>query len=117
MLTRKEGMKMKRTPIIDAGAVDTQGNGHYSLAASTAGGENFLLCHSFDSEEDVEALAVKVREVGSIDEDLWVFWRTTYGSAAYEAEEAEAALYASSIRSGVCSEDDPNIPDNIRVLL
>ena len=51
---------MKRTPIIDAGAVDTQGNGHYSLYASTAGGENFLLCHNFDSEEDAEALAVRV---------------------------------------------------------
>ena len=108
---------MKRTLIIDAGAVDTQGNGHYSLYASTAAGNNFILSHSFDSEEDAEALAVKVREVGSIDEDLWVFWRTTYGSAAYEAEEAEAALYASSIRSGVCYEDDPSIPDNIRELL
>ena len=108
---------MERTPIIDAGAVDTQGNGHYAVCASTAAGHNFLLCHHFDSREAAEATAHKVRDAGSIDEARWVFWRTTYGSAAFEAEEAEAFMYASAIRSGACSENDPSIPDNIRTLL
>jgi len=107
---------MERTQITDAYAVDTQGNGHYSVVASTAAGSNFILCHAFDGEEAAKATAYKVRDAGSIDEARWVFWRTTYGSAAFEAEEAEAAFYASAIRSG-CSEDDPSIPDNIRTLL
>lgn len=108
---------MERTQITDANAVDTQGNGHYSVVASTAAGNNFILCHSFDSEEAAEATAHKVRDAGSIDEARWVFWRTTYGSAAFEAEEAEAFMYASAIRSGACSENDSAIPDNIRTLL
>jgi hypothetical protein len=108
---------MERTPITDADAVDTQGNGFYSVVASTAAGNNFVLCHSFDSKEAAEATAHKVRDAGSIDEARWVFWRTTYGSAAFEAEETEAHMYASVIRSGACSEDDPAIPDNIRELL
>ena len=108
---------MERTPIIDASAVDTQGNGHYAVCASTAAGHNFLLCHHFDREEAAEATARKVRAFGSIDEARWVYWRSTYGSAAFEAEEREAHMYASSIRSGACSEDDPSIPHNIRTLL
>lgn len=108
---------MERTPITDADAVDTQGNGYFSVIASTATGNNFVLCHSFDSEGAAKATARKVREAGSIDEARWVFWRTTYGSAAFEAEEAEAHMYASAIRSGACSEDDPAIPDTIRELL
>ncbi len=108
---------MERTPITDAGAVDTQGNGDFSVVASTAAGKNFVLCHSFDSESSAEATARRVRDAGSIDEARWVFWRTTYGSAAFEDEEAEAYMYASAIRSGACSEDDPSIPDNIRTLL
>lgn len=108
---------MERTPITDADAVDTQGNGYFSVVASTATGNNFVLCHSFDSEGAAKATARKVREAGSIDEARWVFWRTTYGSAAFEAEEAEAHIYASAIRSGAASEDDPMIPDTIRELL
>ena len=108
---------MERTQIIDAGVVDTQGNGHYSVVASTSVGNNFILCHAFESEGAAEAVAHKVRDAGSIDEARWVFWRTTYGSAAFEAEEAEAFMYASAIRSGACSENDPSIPDNIRTLL
>jgi len=108
---------MERTQITDAYAVDTQGNGHYSVVASTAAGSNFILCHAFDSEEAAKATAHKVSAAGSIDEARWVFWRTTYGSAAFEVEEAEAFMYASAIRSGACSENDPSIPDNIRTLL
>lgn len=108
---------MERTPIIDAGAVDTEGSGHYAVCASTAAGHNFLLCHHFDSQEAAEATAAKVRGVGSIDEARWVYWRSTYGSAAYEAEEREAHMYASAIRFGGLSEDDPSIPTNIRTLL
>ena len=108
---------MTRTPITDAGSVDTEGNGNYSVVADTSAGNNFILCHAFESKTDAEAVARKVRAAGSIDEAHWVFWRTTYGSAAFEAEEAEAHMYANSIRSGACSEDDPSIPANIRTLL
>jgi len=110
-------MITKRTEITGSGAVDIEGTGDYSVVASTAYGNNFVLCHRFDSEEAAEVVARKVERVGSIDEDRWVLWRTTYGSAAFEEEEAEAFLYASSIRSGAISEDDPAIPDNIRTLL
>lgn len=108
---------MERTPITEAGALDIDGNGNYSVVASTAVGNNFVLAHAFESAAAAEATARKVEAAGSIDEDCWVFWRTTYGSAAFEAEEAEAYLYASAIRSGACSEDDPSIPNNIRTLL
>ena len=105
------------TPITDAGALDIAGTGNYSVVAATAAGNNFVLAHAFESEAAAEATARKVEAAGSIDEDRWVFWRTTYGSAAFAEEEAEAYLYASAIRSGACSEDDPSIPNNIRTLL
>tara|TARA_R110000737_G_scaffold2504_1_gene6929 strand:+ start:2721 stop:3047 length:327 start_codon:yes stop_codon:yes gene_type:complete len=108
---------MARTQITDAGAGDIDGNGNYSVVASTADGNNFVLAHDFESEEAAEAVAKKVSSAGSIDETFWVFWRTTYASASFEAEEAEAHWYASAIRSGACSEDDPSIPDNVRTLL
>jgi hypothetical protein len=108
---------MTRTPIITSDAVDIEGNGVFDVVASTPHGKNFVLRHNFDSETAAEVVARKVNEVGSIDESRWSFWRTTYGSAAYEVEEAEAHMYAESIRSGACSEDDPSIPANIRTLL
>jgi len=63
------------------------------------------------------ALADAVCDKGSINPDKWVFHRAIYGSPAFEAEEAEAHMYATAIRSGACSEDDPLIPTNIRTLL
>ena len=108
---------MERTTIIDAGASDIDGNGNYSVVASTAIGNNFVLAHAFESAAAAEATARKVKAAGSIDEDRWVFWRTIYGSAAFAEEEAEAFVYANAIRSGALSEDDPSIPDNIRTLL
>ena len=108
---------MERTPITEAGALDVDGNGNYSVVASTSVGNNFILCHAFESEGAAEAVARKVSAAGSIDEDRWVFWRTTYASAAFAEEEAEACMYANAIRSGAFSEDDPSIPDNIRTLL
>ena len=110
-------MITKRTAITASGAVDIEGAGNYSVVASTADGNNFVLCHRFNSEEAAEVVARKVEGVGSIDEDRWDFWRTTYGSAAFVEEEAEAFLYAGAIRSGAVSEDDPAIPANIRTLL
>jgi hypothetical protein len=106
-----------RTPIIGSDAVDIEGNGNYSVTASTPTGNNFVLRHCFDSKEAAEDVARKVDAAGAIDESRWSFWRTTYGSAAFEVEEAEAHMYAIAIRSGACSEDDPSIPDNIRTLL
>tara|TARA_R110000850_G_scaffold241815_1_gene366414 strand:+ start:261 stop:587 length:327 start_codon:yes stop_codon:yes gene_type:complete len=108
---------MERTPITDAGALDIDGDGNYSVVAATAVGHNFVLAHAFESEAAAEATARKVETAGSIDEDRWVFRRTTYGSAAFAEEEAEAFVYANAIRSGAFSEDDPSIPDNIRTLL
>ena len=108
---------MTRTPIITSDAVDIEGNGVFDVVASTPGGDNFILRHHFDSESAAEAVARKVDKVGSIDEDHWIWWRTTYGSPAFEVEEAEAHMDATAIRSGACSEDDPSIPANIRTLL
>jgi hypothetical protein len=108
---------MSRTPITDAGAADLEGDGYYSVIASTADGNNFVLPHSFVSEETAKVVAGKVASVGSIDAARWVFWRTTYGSAAFEVEESEACLYAKAIQSGALSEQDPSIPESIKTLL
>ena len=110
-------MNTKRTPITGSGAVDINGTGNFSVVASTALGNNFVLNSMFDNEAAATAVARTVAAAGSIDEARWVFWRTTYGSAAFVEEEAEADMYAHAIRSGAFSEDDPSIPDNIRTLL
>ena len=108
---------MERTSITYADAVDIDGDGQYSVVAATSAGDNFILCHAFESEAAAKATARKVLVARSIDEDRWNFWRATYGSSSYMAEEAEAHMYASAIRLGLCSEDYPLIPDNIRTLL
>tara|TARA_S200000501_G_scaffold249707_1_gene233936 strand:+ start:378 stop:704 length:327 start_codon:yes stop_codon:yes gene_type:complete len=108
---------MTRTPIRTAYAVDTEGNGFYCVAAETASGSSFVLHASFDCKADATRQAAKVDAAGSIDEAHWEFWRTIYGSEDFLKEEADAALYADSIRAGACSEDDPSIPANIRTLL
>ena len=108
---------MNRIPIINACAGDLDGDGVFYVVASTAHGDNYVLDYRFDDEESARALGRKVAAAGSIDEFLWVFLRTTYGTPAFEAEESEASLYANAIRSGSLHEDDPTIPGNIRELL
>jgi len=57
---------MERTTIIDAGASEIDGNGNYSVVASTAIGNNFVLAHAFKSAAAAEATARKVKAAGSI---------------------------------------------------
>ena len=83
---------MERTKITDAGALDIAGNGNYSVVAATDAGNNFVLAHAFESAAAAEATARKVEAAGSIDEDRWVFWRTTYGSAAFEAQQRASSV-------------------------
>lgn len=40
--------------------------------------------HSFDDRYKAEKLLQKIRNVGKIDLQYWAFWRTIYGSPAYE---------------------------------
>ena len=107
---------MNRTKIIEAGAVDLNGNGYYSVVAETSKGQRFILAGYAKRDADrVAALAAKVQVEGSINADLWVDGYPRYGSDAYEAEAAEASMYAGAIRAGLAHEDDA--PHNIRTLL
>lgn len=42
--------------------------------------------HSFDDRYEAEKLLQKIRNVGKIDLQYWAFWRTIYGSPAYEQQ-------------------------------
>jgi hypothetical protein len=102
--------------IIEAGAVDLQGNGYYSVVAETASGSRFILAgYAHRNADRVAALAAKVQAFGKINADLWLDHHPRYGSEAYEAESAEAHMYADGLRSGMIGEGD--VPDNIRTLL
>jgi hypothetical protein len=107
---------MNRTKIIEAGAVDIDGNGFYSLVAEAADGSRFILGNYGHKDADrVAKLATKVQAAGSINADLWIDHWPRYGSSAYEADALEASFYAEGIRFGSVAEAD--VPDNIRTLL
>ncbi len=107
---------MNRTKIIEAGAVDIDGNGFYSLVAEAADGSRFILGNYGHRDADrVAKLAAKVQAAGSIDADLWIDHWPRYGSEAYEADAREASFYAEGIRLGLATEADA--PTNIRTLL
>jgi hypothetical protein len=107
---------MNRTKIIEAGAVDIDGNGFYSLVAEAADGSRFILGNYGHRDADrVAKLAAKVQAEGSINADLWIDHWPRYGSSAYEADAREASFYADGLRSGMIQMDQ--VPDNIRTLL
>ncbi len=87
----------------------------FYVVATLPDGEMYRHEHLFSQEGDAENLARKIMEHGKINLDHWHFWRTVYGSVAFEKEEAEAALYAHGLRAGHIGMDD--VPDNIRTLL
>lgn len=90
-----------------------QGAG-WLVMAETAKGEVFLHNQVFD-QKTAEKLAGLVASTRAIDLDHWTLWRTIYGSEAFQAEEAEAAIYAESLRRGMISEAD--VPETIMALL
>jgi len=101
--------------ISQAGAIDVNGSGNWTVAADTPRGDVYLLAHNWEDERRAEAFSKRVMERGTIDPDRWVHWRTVYGSDAFQEEEAEAYMYASSLRAGVGRLED--VPENIRTLL
>lgn len=104
------------TKIIEASAVDIQGDGRYVVVAETSNGARFILAGYAHRDADrVAAMAAKVQAKGSINADLWIDHWPRYGSAAYEDESGEAFMYAEGIRHGLIAEAD--VPDNIRTLL
>lgn len=107
---------MNRTKIIEAGAVDIDGNGFYSLLAEAADGSRFILGNYGHRDADrVARLAAKVQAEGSINEDLWIGHHPRYGSEAYEADAREASFYADGLR--LCAISEADVPDNLRTML
>ena len=107
---------MNRTKIITAGALDLEGNGYYCVVAEAANGARFVLTGFVTRDKDrAYRMGDRVSAKGSINADLWVDGYPRYGSEAYEAEAAEAYMYAGAIRAGLAHEDDA--PSNIRTLL
>jgi len=98
-----------------AGAGDLFGAGVFNILAETARGERFVFGRTFHDEAAADRFAARVERAGSIDPTLWADFYPTYGSEAYEAEEAEASMYAGSLSRGVGSLDE--VPANIRTLL
>lgn len=82
----------------------------FFISATTHRGEVFLHKRADLTLAQCERLAERVRAVGEIDEDHWYFWRTVYGSEAYEEEVAEVAF----ILGGGGREDD--LSDRLREL-
>ena len=107
---------MNRTKIIEASAVDIDGNGFYSVVAEAKDGQRFILGgYGHKNADRVARLAAKVQAGGSINSDLWIDHYPRYGSEAYEFEAREASFYADGIRFGVIGEAD--VPANICTLL
>jgi hypothetical protein len=107
---------MKRTPILYVGPVDIEGEGVYSIVAQAAKGFRFVLRnYGVEDKARADRMAARIKAVGSIDVEQWNDHWPEYGSEAYEAEAADAYLYAEGLRGGFVSEAD--IPDNIRTLL
>lgn len=119
--------------ITNAYAGDFEGNGVYGVVAETADGEVYTLNGFSVSRKIVSRmimgtatledagleratrLAEKVKAKGEIDKTLWSYWRTIYGSTAFQAEEVEAAAAADMVRAGLASEEE--FPTYIRTLL
>lgn len=78
----------------------------YCVTASTAAGEVYI--HSRVGLDEAVAinLAKAVGQAKQINLSHWVYWRTIYGSAAFQNEETEAAHAADMIRRGAAHEED-----------
>lgn len=87
------------------------------IQATTAAGEvyNHPVSFPIEARFRAERFARRVSEAGSIDPEIWDFYRTVYGSEAGQAEEFEACLYAESLRRGGIGWED--IPENFRTWL
>lgn len=109
--------KMTRLPVtyVDAGSQD---NGRtFEVEAQTADGRRFHLLGTdvLRSYDQADRLVDRIREAGSIDLDHWVEGFSVYGSAAFLADEGEAALHAEAVRGGEATLD--TVPDSLRSLL
>mgnify|MGYP001285514099 CR=1 FL=1 len=87
---------------------------YWIVLADSLKGEVFTYRFHFKSEAEANNFATEVRYKGSIDVKRvgiseiydWEFLSTIYGSSAYEAEEREAHILATSIRKGFIREED-----------
>lgn len=82
----------------------------FRVTATTHKGEVFILKRYDLSLAQCKRLVERIRSIGKINEDYWSFWRTEYGSEAYEEEVAEVGF----ILGGGGREDD--LPDRLREL-
>lgn len=80
-------------------------DGH-CVTATTAAGEVYIHNRTDLTEADAAYLAKAVGMAKQINPEHWVYWRTIYGSAAFQQEEAEAAAAAHMIRGGYAQEED-----------
>lgn len=79
-------MEITSACIIDNDYTDEYPTQRWLIVASTEQGEVYQLMHSFDDRYKAEKLLQKIRHVGKIDLQYWAFWRTIYGSPAYEQQ-------------------------------
>ncbi|QGH74928.1 hypothetical protein MAL1_00182 [Bacteriophage DSS3_MAL1] len=78
----------------------------YCVTATTEAGEVYMHRRADLDEADAKNLAKVVGLAGKITPEHWSYWRTVYGSAAFQAEETEAAHAAQMIRDGYAQEAD-----------
>lgn len=78
----------------------------FCVTATTKDGEVYIHERVDLGEEDARYLSKVVGMSGQITEGRWSYWRTVYGSSAFQQEEAEAAQAAEMIRLGQAHEDD-----------
>lgn len=78
----------------------------YCVTAQTSEGVVYIHNRVDLSEADATNLAKVVGLAKQINPEHWIYWRTVYGSAAFEREEAEATHAADMIRRGTAHEED-----------
>lgn len=70
---------MERIAIYDAGKIE----GDDAIFATTPDGDVYVFDGQDVPDHRAAAFVAAVKKRGSIDPELWHYWRTTYGSAAY----------------------------------
>jgi len=59
---------------------------YWAIIASTEPGEVYILCHSFKTESKAKKRLIKIVEKKIINLEQWRFYRTIYGSEAYQQQ-------------------------------
>ena len=103
-------MKIKFVEVSPASILDIPGDRHL-IMVEAASGERRIHVRTFE-EAQAKRVAARVEAAGEINEEHWVYHYPRYGSVAFEGEEGEAAMYASTIRTGGATEADVPFPAN-----